>query len=90
MHCLKPVNEYDLGVLQKWLLRPGGGNEFLKDMEGDPWDDENKNDLVSVYSGQELDAFTGWIADKFVPWLHQVALHRWKVSINDEPIAVRR
>lgn len=54
----------------------------MKDMEGDPWDDQNKQDLVSISSGQDLDAFTSWMADKFVLWLHRVVLHRWKVGTN--------
>jgi hypothetical protein len=69
-------------------LRPEGGNDFLKDIEGDPWDDGNEGDpwddgnegdLISVHEGQEFDAFTGWTAEKLTPWLHKTISHRWKV-----------
>jgi hypothetical protein len=43
---------------------------------------KNNEDLVSVDVEQDLDVFTRWVADKFVPWLHRIALHRGKV--NDE------
>lgn len=84
---LKPVRRYDLGLLQQWLVRPEGGNGFLKDIEGDPWDDGNEEDLISLYAGQEFDTFTSWITSTFTPWLHRLAWHRWKVRTQfaDKP-----
>jgi hypothetical protein len=83
MNKLRSANGYDLNILQKWLVRPGGGNSFLRDIEGDPWDDEGREDLISVDQEQELDAFTNWLASKSVPWLHRVGLLRWKVREVD-------
>lgn len=40
MNHFKAANHYDPNLLQKWLLKPGGGNELLKGLEGEPWNDE--------------------------------------------------
>ncbi len=62
------------------MARPEGGDGFLRGLEGNPWDEENETDLITVCSRQDFDIFTGWIAQTLLPWLHRIVLHRWKVS----------
>ncbi|KAK5053171.1 hypothetical protein LTR84_002145 [Exophiala bonariae] len=38
----------ELAFLQKWLIRPGMGDQFLNDVERTTWDSSNAPDLISL------------------------------------------
>ncbi|PVH87646.1 hypothetical protein DL98DRAFT_649265 [Cadophora sp. DSE1049] len=79
---LKPARNYDIRLIQSWIVRPEGGDSFLRGLEGDPWDEENESDLITVCTRQDVDIFTGWIAQTLLPWLHRIVLYRWKTPVK--------
>lgn len=77
---LEKAQKQDLEVLQDWLRRPEGGNNFLQSFEDRPWSDDT-DDLVALGGiGSDIDAVTKWTVSRAIPWLNQHGMHRLKVS----------
>lgn len=80
---LDKAQKEDLEVLQDWLRREEGGNNFLQSFEDRPWGDD-ADDLVAVGGGigADVDMVTKWTASTAIPWLNRHGLYRLKVSLK--------
>ncbi|KAK5729284.1 hypothetical protein LTR15_002426 [Elasticomyces elasticus] len=67
MARLPRPRRYNFQLLQDWLAREEGGNNFLAGDEGRPWWDDQMDDLVTVNSS-DYDSLTHWTEEKLVPW----------------------
>lgn len=67
---LPKPNRYDLNLLQDWLARADGGNNFLTGIEDLPWLESESSDLVALDS-RDFDSATRWFAEKILPWLYR-------------------
>ncbi|KAK3638735.1 hypothetical protein LTR56_012842 [Elasticomyces elasticus] len=63
---LTQPREYDRRLLQDWLARKDGGDNFLLGAEDRPWLESESGDLVAL-SNKGHDSFTHWIGEKLVP-----------------------
>ncbi|KAF1346966.1 hypothetical protein BDV97DRAFT_391850 [Delphinella strobiligena] len=80
---LEKAQKQDLEVLQDWLRRPEGGDNFLRSFEDRPWS-ENTNDLVALGGmGSDIDAVTKWTVSRAIPWLDQHGMHRLKTPFAE-------
>ncbi|CAK1363880.1 unnamed protein product [Cercospora beticola] len=67
---LPKPNRYDLNLLQDWLARADGGNNFLTGIEDLPWLESESSDLVALDS-RDFDSATRWFAERVLPWLYR-------------------
>ncbi|KAK2769441.1 hypothetical protein FQN52_005029 [Onygenales sp. PD_12] len=66
---LEGPSSNNLSVLRDWLIRPEGGNLFLKSWEFDTW--KYDNDLMCLGGLQNgTDSLTRWIYERVIPWFH--------------------
>ncbi|KUJ20684.1 uncharacterized protein LY89DRAFT_579036 [Mollisia scopiformis] len=80
---LADPNTLNLRSLQNWLERPDMGNLALIGKDRDTWgaSDEplsHNMDLLATKSGGDSDAFSTWVSQKLVYWLHNIFWHRLK------------
>jgi hypothetical protein len=83
MHQLSQPYKHDLRMLQDWLDRPTMGNLALIGADRDTWGGIDKpidpnSDLLTPKLRQESDAFSRWLAEKFVTWVYHIFWYRVK------------
>lgn len=61
-------------------MNPEHGANFLPKIEDRPWRATESADLVAL-SSRKHDVFTGWIAERLIPWLsHRLYLGKTPIS----------
>ena len=78
-----PARE-DWKALQKWLVGPSMGNQFLNEREKLIWTDENSHDLVTLMNYNHQDPFGMLLRDNLLKWYHALWGYRKAVS-RDTP-----
>lgn len=68
LHQVSGPRQHSINLLQDWLARKKGGNNFLSGVENTPWREEEQRDLVS-FSNSTFDVLTSLVAEKVVPGL---------------------
>jgi hypothetical protein len=81
---LKAAHDSDLSTLKDWLRRSDGGDHFLSGREYGPWEDDNRNDLVSLLSSAHGDKFAQQLWNVFQPAYHRFIGWRAKPHIDEE------
>lgn len=66
----------DLAFLQDWMTRPSMGGVYLLGRDSHVWERPVEGDLITLKPCQANDAFSSWVANKFIRRYHQ-ALGRY-------------
>lgn len=72
----------DRKALQKWLIGPSMGNQFLNECEKLIWADENSNDVLTLMPPAQQDPFGTLLRDKLLRIYHALWGYRKAVSGN--------
>lgn len=65
-------------------MKPEGGANFLSGIEHRPWLATETADLVAL-SSRKYDEFTGWIAEKLLPWFcHRLYLGKTPIAGQED------
>jgi hypothetical protein len=81
LYKLEKPDNVDLKSLREFTnRREGGVGSFFCGREARPWEVDNTEDLVTLYSRhEESDSVTKWFRGGFILWLDKVCLRRFKV-----------
>lgn len=64
VYRLRKPADSDLSFLQRWLRHRDGGDNFLKDLEADPWELEYTQDLLVLSDKDQRDRLARYLGDK--------------------------
>jgi hypothetical protein len=75
--------KHELQFLRDWMERPSMSSFPLYGPDRNSWDEEHKQDLMSLVSQSSGDPFSEWFTDKVMPAFHHLIGRRFKKPVPD-------